>query len=125
VTLNVSRDGAVHVQSQVMDYSRRGESLADYNLLHFFSDTYNAKKTVNYREVAEDISEHVRRGRPPHERVPYLPSHPRSHPRQRIVRPAGHNKAYFVARFPFMDSSGSVKDVAGSFLAGGTGGGST
>ena len=105
MTLNIGRDGAVHVQSQVIDYSRRGESLEACNLLNFFSDTYDAKKMANDREVAEDISEHVRRGRPRHERVPYLPSHPRSQTHQRIICPPGHNNLpNFIGRwFPRND----------------------
>lgn len=102
VTLDVGHNGAVHIQSQIVDYSCRGESLTEFNMLHFFMDTYDGRKTANNLNKEEDGSDdhHTGPGRPRHERVPYLSMHPRCQTHVRIVRPVGHtNLPNFIGQW--------------------------
>ena len=106
ITLDVSNSGKMFAKSQVTDYRCRGTELQEYNLIEFFTDTYEVDITKADRE-AELVGEDVHRGpgRPRNRRVRYLTTHPKSGSVHRIIRSAGHrNLPNFLGRwFPRND----------------------
>lgn len=93
-------------KSQVTDYQHRGTELQDYNLVEFFTDTYEAEITKADHK-AELVSEDAHRGpgRPRNPRVRYLSTHPKSASIHRVIRSARHrNLPNFLGRwFPRND----------------------
>jgi hypothetical protein len=79
VTLDISSSGRMFAKSQVTDYQLRGTGLQSYNLVGFFSDTYETEITKTDCE-AELVSEdaHCGPGRPRNPRIRYLATHPKS-----------------------------------------------
>ena len=106
VTLDVSSSGQMFAKSQVTDYRCRGTELQDYNVVEFFTDTYEVEITKADRE-AELISDDTYRGpgRPRNTRVCYLTTHPKSGTVHQIIRSPGHrNLPNFLGRwFPRSD----------------------
>ena len=80
--------------------------MQSYNIVDFFTDTYESEITKADRE-AELVSEDVRRGpgRPRNPRVRYLATHPKSASVHRVIRCQGHrNLPNFLGRwFPRND----------------------
>ena len=108
VTLDVSSSGQMFAKSQITDYQCRGTELQEYNLVDFFTDTYEVEITRADR-AAELVSEDIHRGpgRPRNTRVRYLTTHPKSATVHRIIRSAGHrNLPNFLGRwFPRSDDT--------------------
>ena len=106
VTLDISSSGRMFAKSQVTDYQHRGTELQGYNLVEFFTDTYETEITKADRE-AELVSEDAHRGpgRPRNPRVRYLATHPKSATVHRVIRCRGHrNLPNFLGRwFPRND----------------------
>ena len=93
-------------KSQATDYQHRGTELEDYNLVDFFTETYETEITKADRE-AELASEDAYRGpgRPRNTRVRYLATHPKSASVHRVLRSPKHrNLPNFLGRwFPRND----------------------
>jgi len=102
------------VKCQVTDYCCRGDSLAKSNVIDFFTNSYEidmdskSRRTANVvlqqTEQADDLSDLTctprRVGRPRHERVPYLPTHPKAKQKQCIFQAQGHNNLpNFIGRY--------------------------
>lgn len=72
----------------------RGNSLEDFSVVEFFTNTYESKITssseVNDEEGA-NVDHHAQVGRPRHNRVFYQNLHPKSKTLLRIIRPLDHN----------------------------------
>ncbi len=87
------------------DYRLRGTALEDYNLVQFFTETYErAKGDARSRREGlgddgeEDLDQDIehedgsaQRGRSRNTRVDYSPDHPKSDSVVRVVRSKGHN----------------------------------
>lgn len=73
-------------KSQVTDYRCCGSELQDFNLVDFFTDTYEVEITKADRE-AELVSEdtHHGPGRPRNTRVRYLTTHLKSASVHRVI----------------------------------------
>ena len=108
MTLDNDGRGRISTKCQATDYELRGKDLADLNVIDFFVNSYEVEmdpksKPTNVRDHGEaDLSDLSRapRGRPRHERVPYLPAHPKSKCKQRIVRSKHHNNLpSFIGRY--------------------------
>ena len=93
-------------KSQVTDYQCRGSELQAYNLVDFFTGTYETEITRADRE-AELVGEDTHRGpgRPRNTRVRYLSTHPKEGSFHRIIRSSGHrNLPNFLGKwFPRND----------------------
>ena len=95
MTIDINAAGTVYAQSQVTDYCTRGDRLDEYNIISFFTDTYERRKSSN--EQAEDESAQdlpfstPHRGRPRNEWVSYHREHPRSQTVYRVIRSKNHN----------------------------------
>ena len=107
ITLDVSSSGRMFAKSQVADYQHRGTELQDYNLVDFFTDTYEAEITTADRQAELVVSEDVHRGpgRPRNPRVRYLTTHPKSASVHRVIRSPRHrNLPNFLGKwFPRND----------------------
>lgn len=72
----------------------RGDSLEDFSVVEFFTNTYESKITsgseVNDEEGA-NVDHHAQVGRPRHNHVFYQNLHPKSKTLLRIIRPLDHN----------------------------------
>jgi len=86
VILDFNNQGRVFVKCQVTDYCLRGDALTSFNVLDFFTDTYEASIPLNTRTPASLSL----RGRPAHDRVQYLQDHPKCTTKLRVIRPSGH-----------------------------------
>ena len=108
VTLDLNSSGQLFAKSQVTDYMCRGESLANCNMLDFFVDTYEEDIPQKTRRSDNNLDSNdsdnddgtVTSGRPRHDRIPYLCSHPKSKQKQRVKRYRGHrNLPNFIGRY--------------------------
>jgi hypothetical protein len=98
VVLETGPDGRLSIRDQLADYMFRGEGLESYSVLEFFADTYDDQLQDASVHDAEPVA--VRAGRPRSWRVPYLPDHPKSRNRVRVIRSAGHNTIpRFIGRY--------------------------
>ena len=98
--MDLDSNGVIFAKSQVTDYTARGIVLEEYNVIQFFTDTYeapfqkydrdNAVENTDFPNV-DNKKEKLIRGRPRNDRVCYLPSHPKSKQFIRIIRSSGHN----------------------------------
>jgi len=100
VTLDVNERGKITTKSQVTDYRLRGDALAQSNVIDFFVDLYEIngnspnsaiESAFNDAMTSSTPSQHIQKqkrqpGRPAHSHVPYLPAHPKSQSKQRILR---------------------------------------
>ncbi|KAG8700967.1 hypothetical protein FRC09_005642 [Ceratobasidium sp. 395] len=97
VVLEFNDRGAIYKRSQVDDYIHRGTFASSYNMLDYFVDTYEQIARPQPQEFAASQDHQSSnppgnaQGRPPHTRVPYMDSHPRSRTHVRVVRPDTHN----------------------------------
>ncbi|CUA71576.1 Structural maintenance of chromosomes protein 4 [Rhizoctonia solani] len=107
VILQFNDAGKLHHRSQVEDYSMRGDEANNYNILDYFVGTYEqqihkamttalsnneSNADEDHASTVYDSSPHAKaQGRPRHQRLPYLPSHPRYSTHTRVVRALGHN----------------------------------
>ena len=103
ITLEADELGKLRPRNQVTDYMFRGEALADYNVIEFFVDTYEDRvkgdNTDSHLHMYK-TGDKQKRGRPCHERVPYLPGHPTKQTKQRVVRGQNHNNLpNFIGRY--------------------------
>ena len=103
VTLEADELGKLRPRNQVTDYMFRGIGLQDYNILDFFVNTYEValkKEDTPLKTQLHSSGVHHKRGRPCHERVPYLFGHIKSQTRQRVIRGPGHNNLpNFIGRY--------------------------
>jgi hypothetical protein len=102
LVLDVNSSGAVFAKSQVTDYALRGDGLSEYNVLEFFTDTYEEPVPRQQRRTLIKTSSIARiaRGRPRNDRVPYQREHPKYGLVQRVMRSFGHNNlTNFIGRF--------------------------
>ena len=101
VTLDVSSSGRVFAKSQVTDYQHCGTELQSFNLVDFFTETYETEITKADRE-AELAREDAYRGpgHPRNARVQYLTTHPKSASVHRVIRSPRHrNLPNFLGRW--------------------------
>ena len=89
VQIDISSEGRIYAKNQVTDYSARGERLAAYNVITFFTDTY--ERTFQHVDEEchddEDRSSGAHgRGRPRNEHVPYQNDHPKWRSVERVIR---------------------------------------
>jgi len=101
--LDVNEQQTLFPKSQVTDYIARGDALHDYNVLLFFTDTYEREVRKKDRESEiDETDETMGKGRPRHERVPYQSQHPKCSSVFRIIRRSGHNNLpnFIGAPFP-------------------------
>ena len=97
VMMDVDSQGMVFAKSQVTDYRARGPQLEEYNVIQFFSDTYELRILQNDKLLTNEDADHhddvriLRRGRRRNDRVYYLPSHPKAKSMYRVIRTIGHN----------------------------------
>ena len=93
--LDVGADGKIFTKSQVIDYRFRDNELSEYNVLEFFTDTYEEPVTRRERlarlEKESTDTLHSNRGRPKNGRFPYQSNHPKHGMVQRVMRSFGHN----------------------------------
>jgi len=99
--LDVNGNRKLFFKSQVTDYTLRGESLSMSNVMDFFVNTYKADidKRAWQQEKANalamdnetDVLQCPKRGKPLHEHVRYLASHPKYNAKQCIVWSKRHN----------------------------------
>ncbi|KIK25270.1 hypothetical protein PISMIDRAFT_9649 [Pisolithus microcarpus 441] len=85
-------EGKISTKNQVTDYSLRGDLLVDANIIDFFVGSY--EMNVDHKESSLSSKydgDGKWRGRPRHDRIPYLALHPNSSCKQRVKRAAGHN----------------------------------
>ncbi len=47
VTLDLNSQGRLYGKSQITDYIFRGDDLADYNIVQYFTDTYESAKRAD------------------------------------------------------------------------------
>ena len=99
----------------------RGDTLGNYNVIEFFVDTYETNLTS--RDLSAEHRSRKRAGgptlgRPRHEHVPYLPEHPKSGNKQRVIHPRGHNNLpNFIGRyFPPRDDPDQYQFYCASML---------
>ncbi|CEL56332.1 hypothetical protein RSOLAG1IB_11903 [Rhizoctonia solani AG-1 IB] len=106
VLLIFNNRGQLRPRSQIDDYIYRGEGASQYNVLDYFTGTYESRKLrkgTNSANINEDplmesgplpsftqLSQGRRVGRPTHKRIEYLEQHPRHETHTRIVRPSEH-----------------------------------
>lgn len=90
VTIVVDDNSQLAIQCQVTDYRLRGEELSNYNVIRFFSDTYEESMRRTNRRHAAATAQSVR-GRPANQRVAYLAPHPQSSTVCRVIRSPHHN----------------------------------
>jgi len=98
----VDSSGHLVPKSQVTDYQCRGEELEHYNLLQYFVDTYETDIDNKDEDESEDEDGEINRhpGRPRHERVRYLPVHPKYEQKHRVLCSKGHrNLPNFIGRY--------------------------
>ncbi|PPQ74787.1 hypothetical protein CVT24_003726 [Panaeolus cyanescens] len=109
LTMDFNSVGMMFAKSQVTDYRLRGDPLESYNIIQFFTNTYETRRKKNrtrnlvnlHQEDAdtddagtsdaEEHSESIKAGRPMNERVPYLDEHPKAETKWRVIRSKGHN----------------------------------
>ena len=97
VTLDVNGNGKLFFKSQVTDYGLRGESLSTSNVMDFLVNTYKADIDKREKAIAlakddeTDVLQCPKRGKPLHEHVHYLASHPKYKAKQHIVQSQHHN----------------------------------
>ena len=113
VTLDTDGHGRVSTKCQVTDYCLRGAGLAESNVIDFFINSYEINidnksttpnvggdRTQDYGDMSDLSRVPRQRGRPRHERIPYLPAHPKSSRKQRIIRGQRHNNLpNFIGRY--------------------------
>ncbi|PSS32096.1 hypothetical protein PHLCEN_2v2137 [Hermanssonia centrifuga] len=118
ITLDITPEGGhVYAKSQVTDYQLRGDELEECNVHDFFRDTYETALLNPRRFSARIVPEasdseteddntglglqaQRRPGRRPNQRTHYLPQHPNSAHKIRVVRSALHrNMVNYVGRF--------------------------
>ena len=109
-------------KSQLLDYSYRGEELADFNFFDFLVDTYEVKIDNNERDKspsAMDGDERRGPGRPRNTRFKYLSLHPKAKSTQRILRSLGHrNLPNFIGKWiPRSDDKTTRDFYCASMLA--------
>jgi len=131
VTLDVNGSGKLFIKSQVNDYALRGEALSTSNVMDFFVNTYEAdidksswKQATSTPAMDNQVDlmrgpRQRRRGRPLHERVHYLESHPKYKSKYRIVRDRHHNTLpNFIGRyFPSRDDEDQQSFYFASMLS--------
>ncbi|KAG6371122.1 hypothetical protein JVT61DRAFT_9882 [Boletus reticuloceps] len=110
--LNVDKEGKFTVKKQVTDYCCRGEELGDYNIVHFFKETYEERIAQSRKaqpdheqpESVDDEDDSGDRQRQPRSR--YLPTHPKFDAVRRVVRVTGHNTLpnFIGPWFPWKDN---------------------
>ena len=105
-----------------MDYSYRGEELADFNFFDFLVDTYEVKIDNNERgksPSAMDGDGYRGPGRPRNTRFKYLSIHPKAKSMQRILRSLSHrNLPNFIGKwFPRSDEKATRDFYCASMLA--------
>ncbi|KAF8673089.1 helicase family, partial [Rhizoctonia solani] len=106
VLLVFNTNGQLRPRSQIDDYIYRAQEASHYNVLDYFVGTYETekqskKKTAYNLEnegdlIEPQIQEYLpglprKVGRPLHNRLEYLPGHPRGEHWVRVVRPQEHN----------------------------------
>ena len=91
VTLDTDAHGRVSLKCQVTDYRLRGEALGDSNVIDFFINTYEVNNTSDNSDNLPDLNHMPRRGRSCHDRVLYLPEHPKFECKQRVLHGKHHN----------------------------------
>lgn len=103
-------------RSQLKDYICRGDELADYNLLHFVKDTYEA--AVSPKDFAPAPVIRVV-GRPRNTRSLYKPQHSHSQKLCRVVRPRNHKNLLSIpgSYLPRSDRPESFNFYCASVLA--------
>ena len=80
------------------DYRLRGDALHDYNVMRFFTETY--EEATPHTQHMHSVEGRSTRGRIPNTRVPYLSGHPKSASALRVVRSFGHNTIpNFIGRY--------------------------
>ena len=117
ITLEITPQGGMVPKNQVTDYITRGDALANYNIIQFFTNTYKSKIWRTETDNDED-QDHIKRGHPKHKRVPYKPDHPKASSVQRIIRGKGHNNLpnFIGASFPDPNDSESANLYCASML---------
>jgi hypothetical protein len=92
VTLDIDDGGRIFAKCQVTDYKLRGEQLERYNMLDYFTHTYEVA-TKSPEQLKPKVNGQAKkgRGRPSNMHVPYLPQHPKASRNHRVVRTPGHN----------------------------------
>ena len=78
ITLEITSQGGIVLKNQVTNYITHGDALADYNIIQFFTNTYESKIWRTETDNNED-QDHIKRGHPKYKRVSYKPDHPK-HP---------------------------------------------
>ena len=99
MTLDTDGREKLFTQCQVTDYRLCGEALADWNIIEYFINSYEANidlksKTINNQLDDEELDldrAPRQRGWPHQECVQYLPSHPKSKQKHHIICTEGHN----------------------------------
>ena len=90
-------------------------------MVSFFTDTYERIRSVGQTKHSDEDKEtsvSVRVGRPPNERVSYLPEHPKAKTVQRIIRSKDHNNLpnFIGQRFPRGDDPDTYEFYCASML---------
>jgi hypothetical protein len=105
--MDFNSQGTLYAKSQVTDYMLRDDQLNTYNVLEFFTNTYEKRISNAERESFSErtTTTSPRRGRHPNPRAFYLPEHPKSNGLVRIIRTANHNNLpnMIGPRFPHCD----------------------
>lgn len=101
MTLQADERGRITTKSQLVDYCQCGDGLTDSNIIEYFVNTYEIDiDGRGERSSISNANDRCRRGCPCHERVRYLPGHPKALTKQHIVRGANHNTLpNFIGRY--------------------------
>ncbi|KAI6017794.1 hypothetical protein BKA83DRAFT_4496959 [Pisolithus microcarpus] len=85
-------EGKISTKNQVTDYSLRGDLLVDANIIDFFVGSYEMNMDHKESSLSSKYDGDGKwRGRPHHDRIPYLALHPNSSCKQHVKHAAGHN----------------------------------
>ncbi|KAJ2913508.1 hypothetical protein MD484_g6899, partial [Candolleomyces efflorescens] len=72
-TLRFAGD-TLEIKNQLKEYAHRGMDLQDESFYRFMLDTYDAESPATANTTSENTHQAPRRGRPRHDRIPYLES---------------------------------------------------
>jgi len=95
IILELAPQGGMIPKNKVTDYMAWGEALATYNIIQFFTLTYQAKKgqetELDEEGTIESIFLEHKRSHPKHDQIPYESWHSRVSSVQHIIQEKGHN----------------------------------
>ena len=101
VIFDIDSSGKVFPKCQVTDYICRPRKLSKYNILDYFTETYEEVEKAEERIESEgEVDMDRKPGRPKNQRATYLEEHPKHHSARRVIRPRNHNTLpNFIGRY--------------------------